>query len=181
MDFHKMIKNLTLLFTVLFGMIFLSNYQYLFKPRTIEYELTDNESETSSYFKSNDTPLPDSFEHAWVMSSSWEGFMGVAIALTSDKYYYWIYSDLQSGDEPGFPFTGNYTFENGKLALEDSGDYYYATEWNMTTNGGRKCLQAIGMNQSPDRLLIPDPDFDAKFPFKNQPNLIAKFKHLPEP
>ena len=181
MDFHKMIKNLTLLFTVLFGMIFLSNYQYLVKPRTIEYELADNESEASSYFKSNDTPLPDAFEHAWVMSSSWEGFMGVAIALTSDKYYYWMYSDVEWLEEPSFPYAGSYTFEDGKLTLEVSGDHYYATEWNITKNGGRKCLQAKDEFRDLSRLLIPDPKFDAKVPFKNQSNLVAEFTYWPKP
>jgi len=46
-------------------------------------------------------PFPDHFDGAWVMSSGWMGYMGVALAVSGDRYYYWMYSDM--GDAGCFP------------------------------------------------------------------------------
>jgi len=133
-------------------------------------------SQRSPSPKPNSTQVvvPDSFDRAWVMSSGWCGYMGVTIALTPDKYYYWFYSDVVTGDEPEYPIAGSYTFTNGKLLLDVSEDHLYSTSWIITTNAGRTCLWAERDAGDFPRLLIPDQNFNAKAPFRNQPGLDAE-------
>ena len=123
--------------------------------------------------------VPKSFEQAWVMSSRWEGYMGAAIALTPDRYYYWFYSDVKSEDEPEYPITGSYSFVNGKLRLNGSNHFYYATNWIVVHNGGRKCLSAERDVGDVARYLIPDMHFDPSQPFENQGTLRAEPTNAP--
>ena len=119
-------------------------------------------------------PIPQHFEHAWVMSSGWDGEMGVAIALTTDQYYYWFYSDVKLENEPEYPMTGRYTFVDGKLRLNGSNYFYYATNWIVVSNGGRKCLSAERDVDNVERYLIPDTHFNPRKPFENQGTLKAE-------
>lgn len=116
-------------------------------------------------------PVTDKFEQAWVMSSGWAGFMGVAVALSSNKFYYWFYSDVVSSDEPAYPVSGRYRYAGGSLHL-DSDERLYSYSWMFATNGGRVCLTAPADTGNVARLLIPDPSFDPSDPFKNQRSLL---------
>ena len=107
-------------------------------------------------------------EKAWVLSGEWAGYMGIAIELSSNQYYYWFYSDVGYGEEPEYPLTGDYTFEGEVLSLQAGGHHLYSTEWVVTNHADQACLWAtrdVGRN---DRLLFPDEDFDAARPFRNQ-------------
>lgn len=115
-------------------------------------------------------PVEDKLEHAWVMSSGWAGFMGVAVALSSNKYYYWFYSDVVSGDEPAYPVSGSYRYDGATLQL-DSDERLYSHNWIFATNDGRVCLIAPADTGDVARLLIPDFAFDPSDPFKNQRSL----------
>jgi len=109
-------------------------------------------------------PPPTSFTHAWVMTG-WEGYMGVAIALTTNEYYYWFYSDVGTGDEPKYPLTGSYTLAGSNLHLV-SDVHLYSTDWIATTNSrGWPCLIAPSDIGDPSRLLVKHPQFDPKQPF----------------
>lgn len=111
--------------------------------------------------------LPAYFDQAWVMSAEWCNRMGVAIALSRDKYYYWFYSDVPYPTEPHWPIIGTYRNDGGIITLS-SNNYMYATSWVVATNGNRRCLWAEHDVGDYSRLLIPDPDFDPKAPFQNQ-------------
>lgn len=117
--------------------------------------------------------IPDTFEQAWVMSSGWCNYMGVAIALTRDRYYYWFYSDVPYAKEPDWPIVGTYRNDGGTITLS-SNQYMYATSWMVATNGNRQCLWAEHDVGDYPRLLIPDPHFDPKAPFQNQAILRAE-------
>ena len=123
--------------------------------------------------------VPKSFEQAWVMSAGWAGYMGVAIALTPDRYYYWFYSDVKLENEPEYPITGSYSLIDGKLRLNGSNDYYYATNWIVVSNGGRKCLSTERDVGDIARYLIPDTHFDSSRPFENQGTLRAEPTNAP--
>ena len=110
---------------------------------------------------------PAVYDHAWVMSAGWAGYMGVAIALTSNKYYYWFYSDERSGSEPRYPISSEYQFDGRTLSL-DSNTHLYSSIWVVVTNGGRICLSAPSETGDVARLLIPDGNFDPAEPFRNQ-------------
>ncbi len=129
--------------------------------------------------KTAKTDIPESFKQAWVMSSAWCGEMGVAIALTTDQYYYWFYSDVKLDDEPEYPMTGSYSFVDGKLQLNGSNYFYYATNWIVVPNGGRKCLSAERDVGDVARHLIPDAHFDPGRPFQNQGTLEAEPANAP--
>jgi hypothetical protein len=44
-----------------------------------------------------------SFTHAWVMTGEMDSYMGIAIALTTNQYYYyWMYSDVVEGAQPEY-------------------------------------------------------------------------------
>jgi len=111
--------------------------------------------------------ITDKFNNAWVMSSGWAGYMGVAVALTSNKYYYWFYSDAGSDNEPSYPISSNYQYD-GKTLILDSKEHLYSTAWVVVTNGGRLCLSAPSQTGDVARLLIPDPSFNSAEPFGNQ-------------
>lgn len=44
-------------------------------------------------------------------------FSGTTLELKHGKFRYWFYSDVRSGNEPEYPLTGDYTFQNGEVAL----------------------------------------------------------------
>lgn len=117
--------------------------------------------------------VPESFEQAWVMSAGWQGEMGVAIALSRDRYYYWFYSDVRYVEEPAWPIVGFCTLSGGRLALSTN-QFLYASTWLVETNGNRECLWAERDVGDYPRLLIPDPHFDPRNPFKNQGLLKAE-------
>jgi hypothetical protein len=121
-----------------------------------------------------ESAIPAVYDHAWVMSSGWVGFMGAAIALTPDQYHYWFYSDVGGLEEPEYPITGTYTFSNGRLVLEEGQHRLYATSWVVVTNACRQCLWAERDVGDIPRMLIPDQEFDPMTPFRNQPKLSAE-------
>lgn len=59
---------------------------------------------------------PDHFDGAWVMSSEWLGYMGVAIALSDDRYFYWMYSDIPV--EASYPYAGTFRIQGEELVLD---------------------------------------------------------------
>lgn len=128
--------------------------------------------------------LPKHFEAAWVMSSAWSGYMGVAIAITEDKYYYWMYSDVGGG--PGdYPYCGSYSVDGGILRLGEPTSLVtgtivksaglhslYSAEWKLIKARTTTNLHAVG--DKPDdngRTLIIDVQFDPQNPFRNQDSL----------
>lgn len=117
-------------------------------------------------------PVTDRLNQAWVMSSGWFGFMGAAIALSSNRFYYWFYSDVVGDNEPAYPVSGNYRHDGKRLSL-DSTERLYSHIWVIVTNGGRACLSAPSEMEDVARLLIPDSAFDPSDPFKNQRSLIS--------
>ena len=107
-------------------------------------------------------PSP-SFTHAWVMSGPMGGYMGVSIALTTNEYFYWFYSDVASASAPTYPLRGAYTFDDSSLRLQAT-EELYSREWNIVTNRGYQCLRSAS-DSGTDRLLIPHPSFDPTRPF----------------
>ena len=120
-------------------------------------------------------PIPHPYERVWVMSGGWQGTMGVAIALSHNRYYYWFYSDAKYDEEPTWPIVGTYTLSENRLTLSaKEGEHLYATTWLVETNGNRECLWAERDVGDYPRMLIPDPYFDPKDPFANQELLKAE-------
>ncbi|WAC18081.1 hypothetical protein OVA24_12620 [Luteolibacter sp. SL250] len=123
---------------------------------------------------------PEHFESAWVMSSGWNGYMGVAIALTKDRYYYWMYSDV--GNPTDYPFTGSYEIRGDLLLLGEPSCVLektppdelvlYSSSWKISDTKRGKRLNATG-DRSGDkgRSLMPDFQFNPKNPFRNQHSL----------
>lgn len=128
--------------------------------------------------------LPKHFEAAWVMSSAWSGYMGVAIAITEDKYYYWMYSDVGGGSDD-YPYFGSYSVDGGilrlgeptslatgKVVTSDALHSLYSAEWMLIKARTTTNLHALG--DKPDdysRTLIIDLQFDPQNPFRNQDSL----------
>jgi hypothetical protein len=115
--------------------------------------------------------VPKQYDKAWVMSSGWNGFMGVAIALKGDKYFYWFYSDVMLPHEPEYPIIGTYKIDGETLILDDSQNRLYATRWKFTQNAQKTCLWSEKDIGDYPRMLILDPNFNPKDPFVNQPKL----------
>jgi len=127
--------------------------------------------------------LPKHFDAAWVMSSSWFGYMGVAIAISEDRYFYWMYSDV--GIDGDYPYVGQYSIKDGILRLGDptslvtgksiEKDYMpslYSAEWKIIKERLTTNLHSI--TDKPDdyaRTLILDVQFDPLNPFRNQQDL----------
>jgi len=139
------------------------------KPRT----LSSNQTNEPATMHSPASVVPSTFKKAWVMSSGWNGYMGVALAVTENRYYYWFYSDVPYAKEPAWPLVGSYRIIDGQLTLSTD-ELLYATTWIIVTNGDRECLWADRDVGDYPRLLIPDPDFNQAKPFKNQELLNAE-------
>jgi len=123
-------------------------------------------------------PFPSQFDGAWVMSAGWHGYMGVALALSGDRYYYWKYSDVAS--EANFPYTGTFRIEGDELILGQPSElatgnpaaHLYSDRWLILRRPLSVQLQAA--NDQPDdhrSTLLPDFQFDPSSPFRNQPDL----------
>lgn len=126
---------------------------------------------------------PDHFDQAWVMSSGWFGHMGVAIAISGDRYFYWMYSDIPV--EANYPYTGSFRIEDGVLVLGSPSEYttgvpveeperigLYSDRWRILP--GRLSVSIHSITDEADdgaRTLIPDFQFDPSNPFRNQQNL----------
>ena len=126
---------------------------------------------------------PDHFDQAWVMSSGWIGYMGVAIAISGDRYFYWMYSDIPV--EANYPYTGSFRIKDGVLILDSPSEYttgvavdeperigLYSDRWRILS--GRLSVSLHSTTDNADdgaRTLIPDFHFDPSSPFRNQPNL----------
>lgn len=126
---------------------------------------------------------PDHFDGAWVMPSDWFGIMGVAIALSEDRYFYWMYSDIP--DEASYPYTGTFRIQGEELILDapfvlatgepasnDPEVGLYSDRWKILPTGVSLRLHAA-TDKAGDhaRTLIPDFQFDPTNPFQNQQNL----------
>lgn len=124
--------------------------------------------------------FPDHFESAWVMSSGWSGYMGVAIAISGDRYFYWMYSDV--GGPGDFPYTGQYFIKDEILTLGaptslltglqiDNDDLHslYCERWKLIRRDVTTNLHAVS-DKADDhaRTLILDVQFDPENPFRNQ-------------
>ena len=125
-------------------------------------------------------PFPDHFDGAWVMSSGWMGYMGVALAVSEDRYYYWMYSDV--GGAGSFPYTGTFRIEGDNLVLSsptvletgESADEMpewglYSSRWEIIRDGTSTRLHSVSDSADDHaRSLYPDFGFDATTPFRNQ-------------
>ena len=132
---------------------------------------------------------PDHFEGAWVMSSGWFGHMGVAIALSKDRYYYWMYSDIPA--EVAYPYTGTFRIQGDQLLLnapftsakgERAELGLYSDRWKILRSGVSLRLHAVTDKEDDHaRSLMPDFQFDPTNPFRNQPNLNPEQGVVPNP
>ena len=129
--------------------------------------------------------LPKHFDAAWVMSSRWFGYMGVAIALSKDKYYYWMYSDV--GEIPDLPNTGTFEIDGDMLELgapssvatgqvvsdSDGGYHLYSSRWKILRAPVSVSLHAEkDATEDIARTLIMDTQFDPASPFGHQHLLV---------
>jgi hypothetical protein len=62
----------------------------------------------------------DSTPHdgVYTMARDVEGYSGETLELRNGRFRYWFYSDVVSGDEPGYPLTGRYTVTDNILKLD---------------------------------------------------------------
>ena len=132
--------------------------------------------------------FPDHFDSAWVMSSGWLGYMGVAIAISGDRYYYWMYSDAGSSGRDD-PYVGTFRIEGDLLLLGEpsrlstesrkplSDNPYdppeelslYGSSWRIIrTPFGTKLHHTGDREKDAARSLIQDFHFDPNKPFRNQ-------------
>lgn len=141
---------------------------------------------TSSESVKPQVEFPQRFDSAWVMSSSWYGYMGVAIAISEDRYFYWMYSDV--GGSGDYPYVGRYSIKNetlrlgdptslvtGKLIEKDDLHSLYSEEWKIVREQLTTNLHSL--TDKPDdhaRTLILDIQFDPQNPFRNQQNLRSE-------
>jgi hypothetical protein len=109
--------------------------------------------------------------------------MGVAIAISGDRYFYWMYSDIPV--EADYPYTGSFRIEGGVLILGSPSEYatgvsveepekigLYSDRWRILP--GRLSVSLHSTRDDADdvaRTLIPDFQFDPSSPFRNQPTL----------
>lgn len=123
---------------------------------------------------------PDHFDGAWVMSAGWMGYMGVALAVSEDRYYYWMYSDIP--DDADYPYTGTFQIEGDILVLDSPRVLrtgapannilecgLYSDSWRITSDGFSPRLHST--TDAPEdhaRTLYPDFGFDPSNPFRNQ-------------
>lgn len=126
---------------------------------------------------------PEHFDQAWVMSSVWDGYMGVAIAISGDRYFYWMYSDIPV--EANYPYTGSFRIEDGVMILGSPSEYttgvsvveperfgLYSNRWRILPGQLSVSLHSTTDDASDvARRLIPDFQFDPSRPFRNQHNL----------
>ena len=131
---------------------------------------------------------PEQFDGAWVMSSRWSGYMGVAIAISKDRYYYWMYSDIPVISN--YPYTGTFKVENQQLILEppvvlatgapaDQQPEWglYSNRWNIIRNHLTMSLHSANDKEDDvGRRLLPDFSFNPQDPFRNQGNLKNQSK-----
>ena len=110
----------------------------------------DSESETKSY------------EKAWVLN---ETFMGVAIALDGDRYYYWFYSDVISENEPLYPLMGTYDMKGNILTLHGNSEHLFWDSWKIFDRGGHECLRPVRNEKEARYYLVPMINFDESKPF----------------
>ena len=110
------------------------------------------------------TALPDSFSRSWVSTGQMDGYMGVALALTADRYYYWFYSDVVTDDTPTYPITGTFTFDGTRLHL-DGDALLYSHNWVITTNQSGVAF-LISQDERTSLRLAPLPNFDPLHPFE---------------
>ncbi len=134
---------------------------------------------------------PDHFDGAWVMSSGWVGYMGVAIALSEDRYFYWMYSDIPV--DANYPYTGTFRVQGEQLILDTpfvlasgepaTGDLdikLYSDRWRILRRGVSLRLHAVSDKEGDHaRTLIPDFQFDPENPFRNQSNLKPELGSVP--
>jgi len=120
--------------------------------------------------------FPERFDGAWVMSAKWRYTMGVAIAISGDRYYYWMYSDVGGPDEA----VGKCRIEGDVLILDppDSGknldEYFqlYSDRWRILRLPTATALTAVAKSEGdPGRMLLPDFRFDPRNPSHNQEHL----------
>ena len=127
--------------------------------------------------------FPEHFDGAWVMTSEWDSMMGVAIAISGDRYYYWMYSDV--GGYPNYPYVGNWKIEQDGLMLGlpfelESGVAVtppdqiglYSHDWRILRRPLSTALHSVDDDASDNgRTLLPDFQFDPDAPFRNQGQL----------
>ena len=128
-------------------------------------------------------PFPDHFDGAWVMSAGWFGYMGVALAVSGDRYYYWMYSDIPV--DANYPYTGSFRINGDELILSEPSELatgklvkqpeaigLYSDRWRILRK--KLMIQLQSATDAPDdhaRTLLPDFQFDPLSPFQHQQNL----------
>lgn len=146
---------------------------------------------------------PDHFDHAWVMSGDSRHYMGVALAVRGNEYFYWRYHD------PGYcdgPYRGAFHLDGDLLVLSDprkdipedarQGKAFepslYSRVWMIHRDplGIRLYTLSDGIENIGRHLLV-DTQFNPKRPFRNhdrlnpgpvaedEPPIPFPLKHLP--
>lgn len=120
------------------------------------------------------------------MSSGWSGYMGVALAVSKDRYYYWMYSDVFL--DGNYPYTGKFRIEGGELILGEPSELetgkhvkeaakagLYSDRWRILRKDLSVRLHSV--TDAPEdhaRTLLPDFQFDPSEPFQNQLKLMPE-------
>jgi hypothetical protein len=129
---------------------------------------------------------PDHFDHAWVMSWDSRHYMGVALAVRGNEYFYWRYRDPGSCDGP---FRGTFHLDGDVLVLEDprkdtpddtrQGMAFepslYSKVWMIHRDPLGMRLYALSDGiENIGRHLLVDTQFNPKHPFRNHDRLKPK-------
>ncbi len=77
-------------------------------------------------------------EGVYSTPSEISGFSGTILELKAGKFRYWFYSDVRLGDEPEYPLTGQYDFQNGKVILNNPD--VNQRKWNVDVLNGTPVL-----------------------------------------
>ena len=106
--------------------------------------------------------LPPTFEHAWVMRESW--YMACAVAVVSNKCWYWFASDVVDPAAPQYPVILDCAYDAGGLRLK-TGARVYSTNFLAVVTDGATNLLAECDGSRTERLFRVHRRFDGADPF----------------
>jgi PhoPQ-activated pathogenicity-related protein len=145
-------------------------------PHRIEEYQPKRSSGQVSAGRSPSAKPPISVEGAWVLNKAWTGYMGVAILFKKDgTFKYWFYSDVKLDNEPKYPISGTWSWNNSVLELKAK-EGLHASHGHVYRHRGEDTLlpnyartwQLEDGKPHDDRLLFRVPVFDESRPFDSR-------------